>query len=355
MSKQNARILYIAGREEGYSRTRMMINGLRSAGFHVDACLPPDKRFKNYPALLLEFWKKRRNCDLVVVGFYGQLIFPFVRLMTRKPILYDVYVSTTGTMIDDRGIGSQNSLKGWLFWLSDYISMRLSDRVILETRAHIETYQKMFGIPTGKFSHIFLATDDQVMKEKMKPENNGRFLCHFHGEYAAFHGVRHILHAADLLRKENVHFQIIGKGITYEEDMRLAKQLDLQNCTFIDRVPYDELADYMSRADCCLGFFGENPRATRVLTNKVIESVAVGRPLINSRNEPIQELLQDGKSVLLVERGNPKAIAKAILKLRDDRELREAIGKNGYKAFKKNCTLQVFSDKLKIVVEEMLN
>jgi glycosyltransferase involved in cell wall biosynthesis len=333
----------------------MIINGLRNAGFHVDTCLPPDKKFKNYPRLLLEFWKKRRDCDLVVVGFYGQLIFPFVWLMTRKPILYDVYVSTTGTMIDDRGIGSQNSLKGWLFWLADYVSMQLSDKIILETKAHIRIYEKMFGVPSGKFFHIFLAADDQVIKEKEKPNNNGQFLCHFHGEYAAFHGVRHILHAADLLKDENIHFQIIGTGITYEEDMRLAKKLNLKNCTFIPRVPYDELADYMSRADCCLGFFGVNPRATRVLTNKVIESVAVGRPLINSKNEPIQELLQDGKSALLVERGNPKAIAEAILKLRDNAELRNTIGKNGYEAFKQNCTLQIFSEKLKTVVEEMLH
>jgi glycosyltransferase involved in cell wall biosynthesis len=165
--------------------------------------------------------------------------------------------------------------------------------------------------------------------------------------------VKYILQAADILKDENVHFQIIGKGITYEEDMRLAKLLDLSNCTFIDWVPFDELGTFMSRANCCLGFFGENPRAARVFTNKVIESIAVGRPLITRRNEPVQELLRDNESALLVEKADPQALADAIIRLRDDSELREKIAINGHRAFEQNCTLTIFSDKLKQLIEEI--
>ena len=135
----------------------------------------------------------------------------------------------------------------------------------------------------------------------------------------------------------------------------MARELKLDNCTFIDWVPYEELADYMANADCCLGIFGENPRTLRVLTNKVIESIAVAKPLITAKNGPVQELLADGESALLVERGNHEAIADAILKLRNDKILRDRIGKNGHDVFEKNCTLRVFSDRLNTVIEEMLN
>jgi glycosyltransferase involved in cell wall biosynthesis len=111
----------------------------------------------------------------------------------------------------------------------------------------------------------------------------------------------------------------------------------------------------MSRADCCLGFFGENPRATRVFTNKVVETLAVGRPLITCKNEPVQELLKDGESALLVERANPQAIADAIRQLREDAALRKRLAQNGHERFLQNCTLEVFSQKLKNVIEEMLN
>ena len=137
--------------------------------------------------------------------------------------------------------------------------------------------------------------------------------------------------------------------------MQLADSLKLDNCRFIDRVPFADPADYMSRADCCLGFFGDNPRTMRVFTNKVVEALAVGKPLISTKNEPIQELLADGESALLVEPGNPTAIAEAVLKLRNDERLRERISKKGHQKFQENCTLDVFSHQLESVIEEMLN
>ncbi len=353
--QKKAKICFVAGREETYSRTHMILTGLRAAGYEVVTCLPPAKSFKHYPRVIWDFFRKKRGCDLIVVGFYGQLLFPFIRLLTRKPILYDVYISTFDTMVHDRGKGAATSFLARFYWWSDALSMRWADRIILETVDHIFDYAKKFGIPEKKFFHIFLATDDKVVHPKEKKKTNGKFLCHFHGEYAPFHGVKHILRAADLLRDEGVHFQIIGTGITYEQDMQLARDLNLENCTFIDWVPYNELADYMSRADCCLGIFGENPRTERVLTNKVIESIAVARPLITAKNEPVQELLKDGDSALLVERANPGAIADAVLKLKKNEVLKEKIATSGHAVFKKNCTLAIFSQRLTKIVEEMLN
>ncbi len=355
MHPRKAKICYVAGREENYSRTHMLIAGMRAAGHEVVTCLPPDRAFKHYPRLLWQFIRKQSGCDLVVVGFYGQILFPFIWLLTRKPILYDVYISTFDTMVHDRGKGSERSLVAKFYRWSDVLSMRLATRIILETRDHIKDYALKFCVPESKFFHIFLATDDEVVKPKPAGKRNGRFVAHFHGEYAPFHGVRHILKAAKELQNEDVHFQIIGRGITYESDMQLARELALENCTFIDWVPYAELADHMSKADCCLGIFGENPRTLRVLTNKVIESIAAAKPLITARNEPVQELLADGESALLVERGDHGAIAEAILKLKDDRELAEKIARNGHDVFKKNCTMQVFSHRLNTIIEEMLN
>jgi glycosyltransferase involved in cell wall biosynthesis len=266
-----------------------------------------------------------------------------------------MYISTFDTMIYDRAKATEHSLLSRLYEWSDALSMNLADRIILETRVVIRDLAKRFGVQEGKFFHIFLAADEKVVAPKAGNNSNGEFLVHFHGEYAPFHGVKYILQAADVLRDESVQFQIIGRGITYERNMQLARKLKLENCNFIDWVPYADLAEYMSRADCCLGFFGKNPRVLRVLTNKVIESIAVGKPLVTSKNEPVQELLKDGESAFLIERANPNAIADAIRKLRDNEELKNRIGKNGHEVFLQNCTLKIFSKKLRIVIDEMLN
>ncbi len=354
MSEQK-KILYIAGREASYSRTHNMARAIANCGYELRTILPPDRSFKHYPGLLRQFWRLRKWPDLVVVGFYGQLLMPFVALMTRKPILYDVYISTYDTMVHDRGKARPRSPLAFLFWLVDSLSMHMADKIILETQDHIYDYAKKFHVNADKFERIFLAVDDRLIHPKKIENKNGRFLVHFHGEYAPFHGVKYIIQAANQLKDQGVQFQIIGTGITYEQDRALAESLGVDNIRFIDRVPYEELADYMSRADVCLGIFGENPRTLRVLTNKVVEALAAGCPLISAKNGPVQELLKDGESALLINRADPEALAQAILTLKQNPELRKKIAERGYQVFQRNCTQKVFQIRLKKIIEDMLH
>jgi len=352
--RDNLRVCYIAGREAEYSRTRTIVKALKLAGLKTILCLPPGKSFFYYPRLIWEFVKYERSCSLIIVGFYGQLLLPIVRLLTKKPILYDIYISTYDTMVYDRGKTKPGTFMARVYRFVDRLSMSLADGIILETKDHIRDYSRKFKIPEQKFEHLFLTVDENVIYPKVSEVENKRFLVHFHGEYAPFHGVRYILKAADILRGEKIDFQIIGKGITYQQDRALAKKLELGNVRFIDWVPYDKLADVMSNADCCLGIFGDNPRTLRVLTNKVVEALAVGKPLITARNQPVRELIEDGVSGMLVERANARAIASAILKLKNDPALRRRIGENGRKVFLEHCSMKTFSLRLKSIIERMV-
>lgn len=348
------KVCYVAGREPGYSRTHNVLVALRRAGFEVVPCLPPDRRMRHYPKVLWEFLRKKRGCDAVVVGFYGQLLLPFVRLLTSRPILFDVYVSTYGTMVDDRSKAGAESLKAKIFWLSDHLSLRLANHVILDSNHHIDTYAETYRVAPSKFSRTFLVSDDSVMNRRTTARRSDRFRVHFHGEYAPFHGVDVIVRAAKALEPRGVDFQIIGTGITSDRDRKLARDLAASNIEFIDRVPYQELAEYMCRADVCLGFFGDNPRAARVFTNKVVEALAVGQPLITRRNAAVEELLTDGESALLIEPNDADALAAAILRLKEDPQLRARLGANGLRLFQEHCAQNVFAAELGRLVEALV-
>ncbi len=352
---RGSKILYIAGREKTYSRTHVLLKALQNSDYELKTIFPPDRSFKHYPSLLKQFWQWRNWPDLVVVGFYGQVLMPFIRLLYHKPILFDVYVATFETMVYDRQKTSPKSAKAWLYWWSDALSMRLANKIILEAQYHIEDYCKMYDLPPKKFERVFLATDDAMIYPKdFAQQNHHKFLVHFHGEFAPFHGVKYIIQAACQLSDKEVEFQIIGTGVTYSQDRSLAFDLGVENIRFIDRVPYGELADYMSRADVCLGVFGDNPRTRRIVTNKVIEALAVRAPLICSKNEPLGELLTHEKSIYFVDPADSSALAKAILKLKEDHNLRQQIAEGGYQVFLKNCTQEVLRRRLKEIIEEML-
>ena len=348
------RICYIAGREATYSRTRTVLTGLRQAGFEVVVCLPQGKSFKYYPGLLWKFFRQGRSCQLIIVGFYGQLLLPWVRVLTRKPILYDIYISTLDTMVYDRRKTKPDTFFAWMYRFVDRLSMTLSDKIILETKDHIEDYSRRFRIPLKNFEKIYLTVDEGVISPRPVKSKDDRFVVHFHGEYAPFHGVRYIIEAASLLRDKNIQFEIVGTGITYQRDQRRAKELDLKNIRFIDWIPYENLADAMTEADCCLGIFGDNPRTLRVLTNKVIETLAVAKPLISAKNKPVQELLKDGESAILINRADPQAIAEAILLLKNKPKLRQRLGQKGYEIYKQYCAMEQFSNRLKMVIERMM-
>ena len=395
----------MAGRELSYSRTHILYHALLGQGYEVEGCFPPDRSFRHYPRLIWRAIRRARHCDLIVVGFYGQIILPFIRLATRKPLLFDMYITTLDTMVHDRGKARPGSLMARLYGWSDWLSYRLSDLVVLETQAHIDWFCQVFGVDGRKMRRIFLAVDEtkifpraavesetaavtladsvstaaaalsdtggaleaaaKVPGSTAALERDGSvipaageprgFLVHFHGEYAPFHGIKYILRAAHLLAGErDIRFQIVGRGITYAADMALARELGSENIRFYDTIPYAELAEMMARADLCLGIFGDNDRVLRVTTNKVVEAIAMARPLVTARNAPVQELLTHGESVWLVERADPQALADAILLLKRDPGLRDKLAAAGHRVFLKHCTMPELGSGFAALIEEMI-
>lgn len=336
------KILYVAGREAEYSRTRIVIAALRARGHELTLCLPPDRRFRHYFSLAWQVFRKAGQCNVVLVGFYGQLLLPLVWLATRKPMIFDTYITTYDTMVFDRAKAKPGSFKAWVYGLSDRLSYRLARISILDSQHVIDHFGRLFNCSTHKLRRLFLAVDDTVLHPRTDmpapatlPTADQPLLVHFHGEYTPFHGVSTIIQAAKILQDaaEPVVFQVVGKGITYGQDRALAAELGVTNMRFIDPVPYPDLADLMDKADICLGIFGNNHRAELVITNKVVEAIGMRKPLITRDNAPVRELLTHNETAYLVPPANPEALADAIRTLGNDPAKRDAMAQAGYARF----------------------
>lgn len=346
------KILYIAGREEAYSRTRIVIRALEMRGHEVVRCLPADKGFRHYPGLLLKALLKAPSCDMVLTGFYGQLLTIAMRLLTWKPIVFDMYITTYDTMVFDRQKAQPGSWMAKLYAWGDWLSYKAADLSILDSDHVIRHFGQYANTTTDKMRRLFLAVDTTVIQPRARQRTTDDFLVHFHGEFIPFHGVRHILHAAKLLENTGVRFQIVGRGLTFEQDMALMKTLGLHNVKILDPVPYDGLAQLMADADVCLGIFGDNDRAELVITNKANEAIGMGKPLITRRNAPVQELLTHGESAYFVEPADPQALADAILTLKNDPALRQRIADNGHRRFLEYGTVEKLGEGLERILQE---
>ena len=101
---------------------------------------------------------------------------------------------------------------------------------------------------------------------------------------------------------------------------------DLVNrVTFYKYIPYLDLISYYHNAD----FFVFPSVWDEPFGMPIIEAMACGLPVIATRGGGIPEIVEDGKTGILVERGNSEALSRAILSLLEDEELRKTMGNAG--------------------------
>jgi glycosyltransferase involved in cell wall biosynthesis len=166
---------------------------------------------------------------------------------------------------------------------------------------------------------------------------SSRFTVLFFGKYIPLHGLEYIIKAAELLKGEkDIKFEMIGNGQLYDKMVKLSKNLSVKNIEFVEWVKYDNLASKINKADVVIGIFGGTDKSLRVIPNKVFQAVACGKPVITGDSPAIRELFTDKENILLCKNRDPQSLKNAILKLRDNKDLRNKISNNSYEIFKKN-------------------
>ncbi|MBP9822424.1 MAG: glycosyltransferase [Candidatus Pacebacteria bacterium] len=341
------KIIYFGAYDPQYSRNRVLIRGLKDNGVEVVECSDRSRSILKYLRLVFKYFRLKKDFDLMVVGFPGQEVMFLAKILTRKPIVFDAFTSHYGGHVLDRGTSSPKSLSAFYYKFLDRYSCLLADMVLLDTNAHINFFVETFGLPVGKFKRVFVGSDSSVFYPRPDPLNE-KVVVHFHGNYIPLQGVRYIIEAAKILENESIHFNLIGRGQTYDKDIDLAKKIGVKNITFIDRVGYSELADFMTQSDICLGVFGEKIKTGLVIPNKIFEALAMSKPIVTARTEAIQELLKDEENVILCQKGDPKDLANKIRELANSRDLRFKIGSNGGDLFSRAL-------KEKIIAGDLIN
>lgn len=332
----NLEVLYFGSYNPNYSRNRVLIKGLNKSNVKIIECNCRSFSIFGYFKILFKYLKTRPKYDAMLVAFPGQEAMFLARFLTRKPIIFDAFTSHYGGYILDRKKYSQSSLRAKYYKFLDKWSCKLADIVLLDTEAHIDFFVKEFNLPKEKFRRIFVGTDSDIFY----PRNTRNidmskypFLVHFHGNYIPLQGVRYIIEAAKILEREDLVFNLIGRGQTFENDRRYAERLKTANINFLEPVPYEKLPEHISRADLCLGIFGDSPKTDLVIPNKVYEALAMAKPVITADTLAARELLIDGVNAFLCPKADPQKLAEKILFVRSQPDIADKAAKNGRRLF----------------------
>lgn len=341
------RVCYFGAYAPNYSRNRIIIKGLKKNGAKVVEC--QDLSSKGFWGLVLRHFRLLRkhlrlaDYDVMIIGvFDGQFVTPLARLISKSPVVLDLFTGLHETKVVDREIINKDSLRAKAYYCLDKYAPRLVDLILSDTNAHIEYFHRLSGAEIGKFRRLFIGSDDEVFYPRTISKDDEHFVVLFWGGFIPLQGIRYIVEAAKILQKEkNITFRIIGHGQTYGGIIKLAERLGVKNVKFEPPVVYNELPNHIAEADACLGIFGQGDKARRVIPNKVFEALAMKKPVITGNSSAAQEVLQNGKNCLLCEMADPKAIATAVAALYEDEKLRKKIAENGYVLYKNKFTPEV--------------
>ncbi|MBC6477189.1 MAG: glycosyltransferase family 4 protein [Hormoscilla sp. GM7CHS1pb] len=111
---------------------------------------------------------------------------------------------------------------------------------------------------------------------------------------------------------------------------------------FIGKVPHAEIIQYYQQAD----IFVFPSVWQEPFGMPVVEAMTMELPTIATQGGAFPEIVEEGKTALLVERGDANALAEAILRLLREENLSQEMGKAGRKRLEENFSWEQLSQKL---------
>lgn len=347
---------------EGYPVNRVLLKGLQRIGVAVDECREElwegflhetfsQRRWQTYGHLgwrllkcygrLIRRYRQVQEHQWVIVGYAGYLDILLAWLLNwrrRRLLVLVVFISVYDTMVMDRGQLPAGSWKAKMVKWFEQLGFRCADMILVDTAEHGRYLAELHRLSPEKFERSFVGEEDDFFQLLPAAKTPGVFRALFFGTYVPLHGVETVLAAAQCLREvPGVELVLVGKGQLYPQIRQEAERLRLPNLRFIDQwVGPALLREQVRQADVCLGIFGQTAKAARVIPLKVFDALALGRPVITRDSPAIRELLEHEKNVLLCPPGDGKALAAAILRLREDPDLAKELAAAGYACFRQH-------------------
>jgi glycosyltransferase involved in cell wall biosynthesis len=198
----------------------------------------------------------------------------------------------------------------------------------------------------------FVPTEPDPALKRGKP-----YLACYLGVMGPQDGIDYALRALACLHNEmgrdDVHTTFIGAGDAFDESVAMASRLGLDGFVeFTGRVPDETVQAYLSTADVCLSPDPKNPLNDVSSMNKVVEYMAMGRPLVSFDLREARVTAHD--AAVYASENDEAQFAKLIVELLDDPERRERMGQIGRRRVEEALSWEVSRGNLLAAYDDLL-
>ena len=311
-----------------YVRNRQVHESLASLGYLVVPVQSDGPVTRRWPRLARS--ASGHTFDAVWVAFLGYSDVPLAWVLSRRrrvPLIFDAFVLLHDTFVTDRGTVRRRSPAAVFLRGLEITACHLADVVVIDTVDHADRLARRTYVDRGKV-HV-LHVGSQYDEPCAEAPSDEPFTVAFFGTFMPLHGVDVIVRAAARLTHEPaIQFVLVGDGQTKPGAVALATALGCENVTFLDPLHDDALRRVLCGAQVLLGVFGTSEKARVVVPNKVVDGLALERPVITAGTPAIERAL-DASQIRTVPPGDAVALADAILELFSDPVERRRLARNG--------------------------
>ncbi len=187
-------------------------------------------------------------------------------------------------------VGAMN--EGKVYKFLEWIELRLyksAKKIIVVT----DTFKRKIsarGIEESKIdvhkNGVILDLFEPRPKDKELMEANPQFagkkVFAYIGTHGMAHGLSFILNSLPKIQESlpQAHFLFIGEGAEKENLLNQAKELKLENVTFMPFVPKNEVVRYLSLMDVALVNLKKSETFKTVIPSKIFEAAALQKPIL---------------------------------------------------------------------------
>jgi glycosyltransferase involved in cell wall biosynthesis len=286
---------------------------------------------------------------------------PLIRLLTRKPVIYDVHEANADFVLTKEDIPYLVRIffAWFLGWFEPFMAYFQSGLIFADdqtaksfSRVNLQK-ATLFNFPETSFLENAFALSREIKEHKP-------IVLHL-GSQKRFRGTDLMLDAFQQVLNSVPQARLLLVGafspVEFEEEFRL--EVERRNLTdsilITGSVPFVEISKYLVRAS--VGWIPLQPvsKYMKNIPTKLFEYQAYAIPVVSSNLPSTQPFIKHLKTGFLVKADDPSSHAEAIIALLTNQSLASSIGKCGQDAVLKHFRWSDMEPRLLTLYQQVLS